>query len=1646
MVAWARVNQRWAKLGSRGKQKVITRAVPDPNLVLVTLDWLPKPRSKLRETVEAVRQLGDWVRLQCVLEEAYRTLQLFLPSLGIQHWYYELGRERLVRVMVKGLLSRTNPSNIQEELEDMGFPVKSITQMLSQRKWGQKTVKRERLSSFHVKVENCKCPGGPVQCKNCFRFSLKQKDYRTNLRCGFCDGDHVRGGCPDEKRSPPEVLHCSKAHSSDWWNVLRTSDNDSSSNTEATDKIFGQCVALLPRPRHLPKPPFSNQPCLIPVPAPRSTLPSLAPHPFSPFKPIPPTTYSLSTTPEDEATKLKNSLTLFSKPNDKALQLAKTMKMSKLQTSQLTSSSSSANQYFEVTLEKVQLKRSLRQFQGRSPSLQGISSRQQLSSPRRSKCTRCGQEHRYKCPGTLLQMSSSKENGSQKGVSYRGEKLSRNFFPWLKGIFLGYENVKTQTSSGLILYDDSLIHIDIIADFYVFTPEVGCHLNGIVNKKSSTHIGCLVYKVFNVSIPNEDWVGQTVEIGQQVTFQVTVLDMTGRLPYIRGKLISAISQEESIAKGESNPHMLKMKKKKIHNMEEEIKSNTELTTSVKTNKRKYEDGNLDSKETKKRKKDKKLKHLKEDNNLEKQTIISQNVIDVPDIGNVKNEALSSPSKVKKKHSKEHKKLILDSIMSNTETSESMKSPHKHKKIKTKNPEDELEKDPSDLLRKYHERLSGFTKSLALDPVVKSLLDKSLVTDSNTLEPHIQREEKKNKNKPNKLLLTTDEQINTDKTECQNKGDQIDPISSLSKLKKKKKKRDHKDEDENNVSYSINNIIESVNIELSTNVQDKERTKLVGEMNDHEVYSKSKHKKNKRHHEKTEQQKAILDNQDYVEENSGEKQIKVKQAPTQKHFPDSESNEGKTAHEHISVVTTDTHVKKKKKKKSKDRDNGLLTLTENMLSKLMNQPAKDSVQDEVKHKKEKKKSKKNMKMEQSVNEQFCDLKLLSASSAGMLDNKSVNKTNSSTNETVSSPTKKGDLKSRGEKDSEHELNDISSLHLSADPLAQLIGDKQEVESVVNVPLTYKSPMYFNSSGMANAEDRKRKKSKSDLQKLQMISGILPLPSLKWMKQPSQSPSKNKLEATNSSPKTSTHRGQGIEGLSGFLSPSNTEIAVKIKSPSKQSFSKPPLDPHVSSSSDSSNHALSGTQTKIDSGSDNAKLSSAGQHNHHKSTEKLSPRDVDNDISLKQFLKESPSKPESNVPPKAANHISDNPMPNNSDSDCIENSQPPIQSENRMEGKFHAKKRISLQLIKSKIDLLKEKPSDLVGHNSERKLSPHKQSLKKIDSKSSPTKKDTSKIQASSDSSSSGSRFSKLNPSLSKETECIDSEIHSSPSKQNVMKSPTKSPIKKLSETPSKKPSNPKISSVSKPTQNKSFSPGESGSESDFEHTNVSSSFKFRSIPGAGDKLKELSSRAASLIRTQPKSSQDKNINIKSPMKVDSKNKKSVDKPSNEESSSSLVEALSSRMKKLRSSHDFINDIPALMSNGSLVSSAVEVINILGLMFAAISHTASNSNELAVHKRSIEHLTIDFGQSWKEDYNSPFTIDELTYALSQAGSTASGPDDLHYKMCQLGSMLQIFFSQVACEPVRVACFVYERKVEYHSTYDHVTSKVECVISPA
>lgn len=71
---------------------------------------------------------------------------------------------------------------------------------------------------------------------------------------------------------------------------------------------------------------------------------------------------------------------------------------------------------------------------------------------------------------------------------------------------------------------------------------MGNTLPGVVNKKSKDHVGCLVHKVFNVSIPkpaddDDVWLGSSVDIGYEIELKVTFIDLGGRLPYIRAELM-----------------------------------------------------------------------------------------------------------------------------------------------------------------------------------------------------------------------------------------------------------------------------------------------------------------------------------------------------------------------------------------------------------------------------------------------------------------------------------------------------------------------------------------------------------------------------------------------------------------------------------------------------------------------------------------------------------------------------------------------------------------------------------------------------------------------------------------------------------------------------------------------------------------------------------------------------------------------------------------------------------------------------------------------------------------------------------------------------------------------------------------------------
>ncbi|XP_012218211.1 DNA-directed RNA polymerase I subunit RPA43 [Linepithema humile] len=136
-------------------------------------------------------------------------------------------------------------------------------------------------------------------------------------------------------------------------------------------------------------------------------------------------------------------------------------------------------------------------------------------------------------------------NNVQRGVNQILKSSLNNYDKELKGFLLAFKNPGLLAINE-VFYDSPFIHIDVEADFYLFRPTVGSFLKGIVNKKGLDHIVVLVHKTYTVSIPKpddtEEWLGDMVEIGQEVKCYIRQIDNISKPPFICGILNSDYSQ------------------------------------------------------------------------------------------------------------------------------------------------------------------------------------------------------------------------------------------------------------------------------------------------------------------------------------------------------------------------------------------------------------------------------------------------------------------------------------------------------------------------------------------------------------------------------------------------------------------------------------------------------------------------------------------------------------------------------------------------------------------------------------------------------------------------------------------------------------------------------------------------------------------------------------------------------------------------------------------------------------------------------------------------------------------------------------------------------------------------------------------------
>ena len=145
-----------------------------------------------------------------------------------------------------------------------------------------------------------------------------------------------------------------------------------------------------------------------------------------------------------------------------------------------------------------------------------------------------------------LAVSPSFLSNLKTGVEGQLAPQLNRYFPPLKSIMLGYDQLKLTSRTGALVYDSPAVHIDVEGNFFLFSPEIGDKIPGIVNKKSPGHLGCLVHDTFNVSLIAGDK-ERDIKVGQGVLLEVTrVVWGHNTLPVIQGKLFNTGEMEEVV--------------------------------------------------------------------------------------------------------------------------------------------------------------------------------------------------------------------------------------------------------------------------------------------------------------------------------------------------------------------------------------------------------------------------------------------------------------------------------------------------------------------------------------------------------------------------------------------------------------------------------------------------------------------------------------------------------------------------------------------------------------------------------------------------------------------------------------------------------------------------------------------------------------------------------------------------------------------------------------------------------------------------------------------------------------------------------------------------------------------------------------------
>jgi len=119
----------------------------------------------------------------------------------------------------------------------------------------------------------------------------------------------------------------------------------------------------------------------------------------------------------------------------------------------------------------------------------------------------------------------------------------------LQGVPLAYNHIKVISSQ--IIDDLEVFKMNIKLTFIVFRPEAGKLLNGVVNKITDSHFGCIIHECINASIrqperrvlsDSQKTTIDNITIGATITFKIWKFDVHHGIMIVLGDIYSECYQ------------------------------------------------------------------------------------------------------------------------------------------------------------------------------------------------------------------------------------------------------------------------------------------------------------------------------------------------------------------------------------------------------------------------------------------------------------------------------------------------------------------------------------------------------------------------------------------------------------------------------------------------------------------------------------------------------------------------------------------------------------------------------------------------------------------------------------------------------------------------------------------------------------------------------------------------------------------------------------------------------------------------------------------------------------------------------------------------------------------------------------------------